>query len=101
MNFRDGLSGRTSVKRSVKAVYMGIRLNLFHHALKHARNYSHNQVEQVEHTHISLVTLTQSMSQFPVHPSITPSLCLYTGVLIIEPQRSLITLRERKGEREK
>lgn len=39
-------------------------------------------MEQVEHTHIDtrvhswLVILTQSMSQFPVHPSITQSLCL-------------------------
>lgn len=63
-------------------------------------------MEQVEHahteTHSSLVILTQTMSESPVCPSIAPSLCLYTGVLIIEPQRSLITQREReKGMREK
>ena len=52
-------------------------------------------------THSSLVILTQTMSEFPVHPSIPPSLCLYTGVLIIESERSLITQREReKGLRE-
>lgn len=45
------------------------------------------------------VVLTQSMTQFPVHPSITPSLCLYTWVLIIEAQRSLIIQRESEGER--
>ena len=36
--FEDGLSGRVSVKCSVEAMYMGIHLNLFHHAVKHAWN---------------------------------------------------------------